>query len=87
MMRPTLSVTDRVLWRGGFGDRAPVEAQVSNIEICQDGKKYGRHVPEVDWAFVLDPLHQLRIVVNLTNGHWAYGYQLSPLSTMAEGGA
>ena len=68
-----LKIGDKVMWRGGFGTEAPKEAVVESIEICEEGGKYGEPVDEVSWA------KKNRIVVDLDNGHWARGSQISPI--------
>ena len=70
----TLKVGDQVMWRGGFGSDAPKIATVENIELCKyAGAKEGDSVGSVDWS------KKDRIVVDLDNGHWAKGHQISPI--------
>lgn len=71
--RTILKVGDKVMWRGGFGTEAPKEAVVESIELCKVGEKYGDSVDEVSWK------KKDRIVVDLDNGHWARGSQISPI--------
>jgi hypothetical protein len=73
-MSKVLNVGDKVMWRGGFGGDAPKEATITGIELCEypDGK-YGMSVTQVDWS------KQDRIVVDLDNGQWARGHQISPM--------
>ena len=59
------------MWRGGFGRDKAQQAVVKTIELCEDGEKYGTPVDEVDTNL----LH--RVVVDLDNGHWAYGDQIT----------
>jgi hypothetical protein len=68
-----LKIGDKVLWRGGFGMDAPVEAIVEGIEITNGGK-YGNPVDEVDWSKVTGR----NVTVDLSNGKWAYASQISP---------
>lgn len=68
-----LKVGDTVWWRGDYGTSQEEKAVVVNIELT-DGDKYGRPVQEVAWAVV----HDRSIVVDLDNGHFAYGYQIKP---------
>jgi hypothetical protein len=72
-MKTTLHIGDTVLWRGGFGNHAPVPAKVKGIERVSPGEKYGDDVQSLPWIEV-----PTRAVVDLDNGHWAYGAQLSP---------
>ena len=67
---------DKVKWRGGWGADAPKEAIVESMELCKEGSKYGKPVKSVDWGTVKGGR---RVVVNLDNGHWAYGDQLSEI--------
>ena len=68
-----LHVGDRVIWRGGFGDHPPVDATVMTIEaVEEEGQKHGTPVSVIDWRAVTGR----RVVVDLDNGHWAYGEQL-----------
>lgn len=70
-----LKVGDKVMWRGSQGLDAPQEATIHNIDDnVPYGDKYGRPVQEVPWSQV-----RTSVVVCLTNGHWAYGEQISPL--------
>jgi hypothetical protein len=71
--RTILKIGDKVMWRGGFGNDAPKEAVVESIELCKAGEKYGNSVDEVSWD------KKNRIVVDLNNGHWARGSQISPI--------
>ena len=73
MANGILKIGDKVMWRGGFGSDAPKEAVVESIELCKAGEKYGMSVTQVDW------LKKDRIVVDLNNGHWARGSQISPI--------
>lgn len=68
-----LKVGDQVMWRGSFGSDAPKKAVVENIELCRAGQKYGEPVDEVSWS------DKDKIVVDLDNGHWAKGHQISPI--------
>lgn len=74
-MSAVLRVGDKVEWRGAWGSNAPALAEVTGIEIL-DGTdtKYGLDTDKVSW----DAAN--RIVVDLDNGHWAYGSQISPVT-------
>ena len=64
----------KVMWRGGFGFDAPKEATLEYIELCEDEhEKYGEPVSEVR----AEDLY--RCCVDLDNGHWAYGYQITEI--------
>jgi len=66
-----LRVGDKVRWSHGWGSEAYKEAEVSAIEIDCEGK-YGTPVKEAPWSKV----RGRNAIVILTNGHWAYGFQL-----------
>ena len=68
-----LKIGDKVMWRGAFGTEPSKEAVVTGIELCKSGEKYGESRSSVDWK------DKDRIVVDLDNGHWAKGHQLSPI--------
>ena len=69
-----LRIGDRVCWRNAWGSQPPVTAVVEGIEInCGGRRKYGDLVEEVSW----EEVKKGGVVVSLTNGHWAYGYQIT----------
>lgn len=68
-----LTVGDTVKWRGGFGNESAKDAKVQGIEKCKPGSKYGNQVDSIDWSKV-----DRSVVVDLDNGHWAYGDQIKP---------
>lgn len=70
-----LRVGDKVIWRGGWGKDEPKEAIIREIVICKPGLKYGRNVSEIEW----DVIDGRNIIVDLTNGSWAYGNQLTEI--------
>ena len=72
-MSKVLKIGDKVMWRCCFGGDAPKEAIVESIELCKAGAKYGDSVDSVVWSKID------RIVVDLNNGHWAKGHQISPI--------
>lgn len=78
----TLKIGDAVIWRGSWGTDVPRVAIVSEIEQTREqNDKYGVAVDSVPWAKVRAGY----AVVSFENGHWAYGYQLEPLSPEALG--
>jgi hypothetical protein len=72
-MKKTLNIGDKVMWRGAWGREAAKEAVVTGIEKCAVGAKNGNSVSKVSW----DKVNSRQIVVDLDNGHWAYGNQLT----------
>lgn len=72
MKRNTLKIGDKVSWRGSWGQEPAMEATIEGIEInCIN--KSGKEVSSVNWERVNDR----SVIVNLNNGHWAYGNQIS----------
>ena len=70
-----LKVGDKVMWRGAWGTQPPVEATIDSMQLCAQGQKYGKDINSCSW----DTIAKGKIVVTLTNGHWAYGHQLDPI--------
>ena len=65
------------MWRGSWGRDIPKEAVVERIGINFDpstDESFG--VEEVEWCDVGDT-----VVLDLDNGHWAYGSQIEPMPT------
>jgi len=72
----TLEVGDQVTYRPGFsGERAPKRVLVENIQRVQPGEKYGEDIEEVDE----EEAKTDSIVVDLDDGHWAYGSQIEKI--------
>ena len=75
-MEDVLKTGDTVNWRGAWGIDAPKEARVKEILLCEaEGVKHGSLVNEVLWDKVTAGR---KIIVDLDNGHWAWGFQISP---------
>ena len=69
-----LKIGDTVSWRGSFGRDVPKDAEVREIIITEQPRtKYGESVDSVDWKLVKEN----RVLVDFTNGFWAYGEQIS----------
>ena len=49
------------------------DAKITDIELCQNGEKYG--IPQKE-IFIED---KDRCTFDLDNGHWAYGYQIQTI--------
>lgn len=73
MENDILRVGDTVMWKGAFGTQPPVEAKIVGMEWCQLGVKNGIRTSNIDWG----KANSRQLVVDLDNGHWAYGTQLS----------
>ena len=70
----TLKIGDRVRWSGGFGAQRARPAVVTGIVLTELHEKYGTTADSVSWSRV----RQNCAVVDLDNGHWAYGSQIEP---------
>ena len=76
-MAEKVKIGDTVLWRGGWGSDAPLAAVVDGLDITDEPReKYGTPVQEAYWADVQDN----RVLFSLSNGHWAYGSQISEVA-------
>ncbi len=73
-----VKVGQTVNWKGGFGTEPVKEAKITVMTLCAKGQKFGREVKSADWDTVLGK-NKMQIIVELENGHWAYGNQLSPI--------
>ena len=71
-----LRIGDAVLWRSAWGTKPAQTTTVTAIERVQpaSGEKHGQRVSAMDWADVPSCA-----VVDLQNGHWAYGKQIEPV--------
>jgi hypothetical protein len=70
-----LKIGTKVNWRGAWGKQPAKEATVTGITIGCVGK-VGHNVPNVHWELVNDR----SVIVDLDNGHWAYGNQISKVN-------
>jgi hypothetical protein len=71
-MSKLLKVGDTVVWKGAWGSQEPLDAEVESIEInCEN--KCGDSAEFVKW----NKVHDRSVIVSLTNGHWAYGNQIT----------
>lgn len=61
-----LKVGDEVIWRGSWGKDLPKVVKVTCIEINDI------NVTSIGW----DKVDSRSVVVDLDNGHWAYGFQI-----------
>ena len=69
-----LKVGDTVMWRGSWGNDAPRPAKIDHMELCEAPRmKEGTPVRAVEWK------DKARLVVDLSNGSWAYGFQIEPV--------
>ena len=69
-----LKKLDKVIWRGAWGKDNPKAAIVTDIDVWNGTELVD--VDEVDWELVKSGRD---VVVSLDNGHWSYGFQLTPL--------
>jgi hypothetical protein len=72
-MESTVSIGDRVVWRGSFGMDAPKGAVIETMEVTDTPRcKYGTPASTV----TTDLIRSNRVVFGLTNGHWCYSEQI-----------
>ena len=61
-----LKVGDEVIWRGSWGKDLPKVVKVTCIEVNDI------NVSSIEWV----NSGNRSVVVDLDNGHWAYGFQI-----------
>ena len=71
-----LNVGDRVIHRGSWGRDKPEVAKVTKIQRNED-EGTNKYITTISW----DSFHaqQEEYVVGLSDGHWAYAYQINPV--------
>ena len=62
-----LKVGDEVIWRGSWGKDLPKVVKVTCIEVNDI------NVSSIEWV----NSGSRNVVVDLDNGHWAYGFQIA----------
>ena len=62
-----LKVGDEVIWRGSWGNDLPKVVKVTCIEVNDI------NVSSIEWV----NSGSRNVVVDLDNGHWAYGFQIA----------
>lgn len=72
-MERKLRPGDTVWWSGFFGADPWRPAVVKDIKITTTDKNC-RPTIEIDW----DKVRERGVIVDLTNGYWAYGAQIAP---------
>lgn len=71
-----LSIGDTVLWAGSWGTEPYERAVVGTITLCDEpNSKRGDEFDKLEWNRIKDR----DVIINLDNGHWAWGFQLKPL--------
>lgn len=73
-MKDTLHVGDMVFWRGRWGQDNPLPAVVKGISVGYNTDAEAT-VESIEWANV----NSRDVIVDLDNGHWAYGNQINQL--------
>jgi hypothetical protein len=72
-MSNKIQIGDTINWRGAWGSQPAKKATIEAIELTDGESKYGTAVTEV-------PAESKDLCVfSLTNGHWAYGWQIDLL--------
>lgn len=67
-----LNVGDSVYWSGTWGNDPECVVKVQGITDNKNGSKGGPSIKSIPWA----KIDGRNIIVDLDNGHWAYGDQL-----------
>ena len=75
MAEERIKIGTKVMWKGAWGMHPAKEAEIESIERVKQGTKFGRSVKSIAWSTIKDR----NVIVNLTNGYWAWGNQLSPI--------
>ena len=70
-----LNIGDKVMWSGSWGSETAELAEVDSITVVEPNTKYGDDVDWLHWNFV----RGRECIINLTNGHWAWGFQVTNL--------
>lgn len=74
-----LKVGDTVMWRGSWGRDVERPAKIIGMELCEAPRmKEGVVVRAADWN------DKARLVVDLDNGSWAYGFQIEKMEVPDE---
>jgi len=69
-----LKIGDTVNWRGAWGTAPVKQVMVESITKVTNGKD-GKPVTNVLW----DDINGREYIVNLINGHWAWGQHISKI--------
>lgn len=65
-------IGDCVIYKGAWGTNAATKAFIEGMEKVTPGEKEGVEVPEASW----EDIHKGAVVLDLSDGHWAYGWQV-----------
>tara|TARA_A100000172_G_scaffold36581_1_gene22207 strand:- start:1307 stop:1546 length:240 start_codon:yes stop_codon:yes gene_type:complete len=71
-----LNIGDKVMWSGSWGSETEKLAEVDSITVVEPNTKYGDNVDWLHWNLV----RGRECIINLTNGHWAWGFQVTKLA-------
>ena len=84
-MAGALAIGHRVWWRGSFGEDDPRLVRVTGLSVAEPGGsgKWGEPADSVSWGILDDPREPRRVVLDLANGHWCYGFQVRPAENPA----
>ena len=74
--RNFLNIGDKGMWSGSWGSESEKLAEVDSITIVEPGTKVGDDVDWIHWNLVRDR----ECIVGLTNGFWAWGFQVTKLA-------
>jgi len=72
----TLTVGDKVSWKGSWGNDLEQVACVTGIQLNErNGSKEGEQVSSVKWDQVTDR----NVILDLDNSHWCWAFQVNKL--------
>lgn len=75
-MDNVLRIGDKVAWRGTWGKDPIEEATIEIITLTDSPYSKG---PGVDvYSVKFSTLKEGNVIIDLDNGHWAYGNQVAP---------
>ena len=72
-----LNIGDKVMWSGSWGSETAELAEVDSITIVETDTK--RNIGDVDWIH-WNFVRGRECIINLTNCHWALGFQVTKLA-------
>ena len=73
-----LSIGDVVMWSGTWGRDPARPATVRQISVCENPGDHSdvEEFDSLDWSAIKGR----EVVIDLTSNHWAWGFQIQPLS-------
>jgi hypothetical protein len=75
-MDNVIRIGDKINWRGNYGKAIPIEATVKKIVDNRNGCKSEDYYKS---SVELEKFVGRDFIVDLTNGYWAYAYQIDQI--------